>query len=39
MRFYHHVDDLPKTLPVFPLTGALLLPRGVLPVNVFAARG
>jgi len=38
MRFYPHTADLPATLPVFPLTGALLLPRGVLPVNVFEPR-
>ena len=38
MRFYHHVGDLPQVLPVFPLTGALLLPRGVLPLNVFEPR-
>ena len=30
--------DLPETLPVFPLTGALLLPRGQLPLNVFEPR-
>jgi Lon protease-like protein len=29
---------LPATLPVFPLTGALLLPRGRLPLNVFEPR-
>ena len=38
MRFYPHIGDLPKTLPVFPLTGALLLPRGMLPLNVFEPR-
>jgi Lon protease-like protein len=38
MRFYPHTADLPATLPVFPLTGALLLPRGVLPLNVFEPR-
>ena len=33
-------DDLPlpDALPVFPLTGALLLPRGVLPLNIFEPR-
>ena len=33
-------DDpaLPEALPVFPLTGALLLPRGVLPLNIFEPR-
>jgi Lon protease-like protein len=38
MRLYAHVGDLPVLLPVFPLTGALLLPRGVLPLNVFEPR-
>ena len=31
-------DDLPQTVAVFPLTGALLLPRGALPLNVFEPR-
>ncbi len=31
-------DALPKTLPVFPLTGALLLPGGRLPLNIFEPR-
>lgn len=30
--------DLPDTVPVFPLPGALLLPRGRLPLNVFEPR-
>src|SRR5579862_3020597 len=29
---------LPETLPIFPLSGALLLPGGRLPLNVFEAR-
>jgi Lon protease-like protein len=29
---------LPESLPIFPLTGVLLLPRGRLPLNVFEAR-
>ena len=36
--FYETVDDLPKQLPVFPLEGALLLPRGQLPLNIFEPR-
>jgi Lon protease-like protein len=32
------VDDLPGEFPVFPLTGALLLPRGKLPLNIFETR-
>jgi Lon protease-like protein len=30
--------DLPSTIPVFPLTGVLLLPRGSLPLNIFEPR-
>ena len=37
-RGYHSVDDLPKTIGIFPLTGVLLLPRGQLPLNVFEPR-
>jgi Lon protease-like protein len=29
---------LPATLPIFPLTGVLLLPRGRLPLNIFEPR-
>jgi Lon protease-like protein len=35
---YHSIDDLPRTLGLFPLTGVLLLPRGNLPLNVFEPR-
>ena len=31
-------DSLPPTIPVFPLTGALLLPYGQLPLNIFEPR-
>ncbi len=30
--------DLPPVIPVFPLTGALLLPRAELPLNIFEPR-
>lgn len=30
--------DLPDAIPVFPLPGALLLPRGRLPLNIFEPR-
>lgn len=30
--------DLPETLPLFPLPGALLLPRGQMPLNIFEPR-
>ncbi len=33
-----HVADLPDSLPVFPLAGALLLPRARLPLHVFEPR-
>ncbi len=31
-------DDLPESLPIFPLAGVLLLPRGQLPLNIFEPR-
>ena len=31
-------DALPDVLPIFPLTGVLLLPRGRLPLNIFEPR-
>lgn len=31
-------SDLPEIMPVFPLSGALLLPRGHLPLNIFEPR-
>ena len=30
--------DMPSVLPLFPLSGALLLPRGQLPLNIFEPR-
>ncbi len=30
--------DLPDVVPIFPLTGALLLPAGELPLNIFEPR-
>jgi uncharacterized protein len=30
--------DLPDTIPVFPLPGALLLPRARLPLHIFEPR-
>jgi len=35
---YHGASELPHALPLFPLTGALLLPRGALPLNIFEPR-
>lgn len=31
-------DVLPEILPIFPLAGVLLLPRGSLPLNIFEER-
>ena len=35
---YRGPIDLPGTIPVFPLPGALLLPRGQMPLNIFEPR-
>lgn len=35
---YTDLRELPETLAVFPLSGALLLPRGELPLNIFEPR-
>jgi Lon protease-like protein len=35
---YRGPADLPKIIPVFPLSGALLLPRGQMPLNIFEPR-
>jgi len=35
---YRSSADLPGVIPVFPLTGALLLPRGQMPLNIFEPR-
>src|SRR5690349_19584328 len=37
-RHYHSYSDLPHSLPLFPLSGVVLLPRGQLPLNVFEPR-
>src|SRR5882672_476000 len=37
-RRYRNIADLPAVIPVFPLTGVLLLPRTRLPLNVFEPR-
>jgi uncharacterized protein len=36
--FQKTYDMLPEILPVFPLGGVLLLPRGQLPLNIFEPR-
>jgi Lon protease-like protein len=35
---YRKASDLPAVIPVFPLDGALLLPGGVLPLQIFEPR-
>jgi Lon protease-like protein len=35
---YRGSADLPEIVPVFPLAGALLLPRGQMPLNIFEPR-
>ena len=35
---YRGPPDLPEIIPVFPLPGALLLPRGQMPLNIFEPR-
>jgi Lon protease-like protein len=35
---YVRSADLPQVIPVFPLDGSLLLPRGQLPLNIFEPR-
>jgi Lon protease-like protein len=37
-RRYLTIADLPPVLPVFPLTGALLLPHARMPLNIFEPR-
>jgi hypothetical protein len=36
--FHPSLQDLPAEIPVFPLAGALLLPCGKLPLNIFEPR-
>ena len=35
---YRGPIDLPEVIPLFPLPGALLLPRGQMPLNIFEPR-
>jgi len=37
-RTFHSPADLPAVVPLFPLGGALLLPRAELPLNIFEPR-
>ncbi|MEC9414877.1 MAG: LON peptidase substrate-binding domain-containing protein [Pseudomonadota bacterium] len=35
---YNKVEDMPNKISIFPLNGALLLPRSQLPLNIFEPR-
>jgi uncharacterized protein len=35
---YNEASDFPETVPLFPLSGALLLPGGQMPLNIFEPR-
>jgi uncharacterized protein len=35
---YLEASDFPETVPLFPLSGALLLPGGQMPLNIFEPR-
>ena len=35
---YREPSDLPQTVPLFPLTGAVLLPKAQMPLNIFEPR-
>src|SRR5271154_3794792 len=37
-RNYERFSELPRTIPMFPLAGALLLPRRPLPLSIFEPR-
>ena len=37
-RLIETLEQMPDHLPVFPLAGALMLPRGQMPLNVFEPR-
>ncbi len=37
-RQYESAADLPQDIPIFPLPGALLLPSGQMPLNIFEPR-
>jgi Lon protease-like protein len=37
-RRYRNIADLPPVIPIFPLSGVVLLPRTRLPLNIFEPR-
>ena len=36
--FTPNIEDLPSVIPLFPLNGAVVLPHGQLPLNIFEPR-
>jgi uncharacterized protein len=38
LTLYRKPTDLPRTLAVFPLNGAVMFPKGQLPLNIFEPR-
>jgi Lon protease-like protein len=38
LKEYKNIEELPPKLSIFPLPGALLLPRTQLPLNIFEPR-
>ena len=37
-QFTPNIEDLPSVIPLFPLSGAVVLPHGQLPLNIFEPR-
>ncbi len=37
-RLYSKVTDIPNLIPLFPISGVVLLPHGELPLNIFELR-
>ena len=35
---FRNISDLPPVIPVFPLSGVLMLPHSQLPLNIFEPR-
>lgn len=37
-KTFEGAEDFPSSVPIFPLSGALLLPKGQMPLNIFEPR-
>lgn len=37
-KTFNSSEDFPSSVPIFPLSGALLLPKGQMPLNIFEPR-